>query len=197
LKDFLAQGMAPIVISFSSMPLKNPAEFKTKLMTALKETNNRAIVLTGISGMTFDDNKNILAIPQAPHTLLFPYAKGIVHHGGVGTMAIALKSGRPQLIIPFSVDQPFWANRLNKMGYALMPLYEKTLQVQDLIQSFKDMEKPENIASAKKIKELIEREHGTDNAIDYIEKFHQNWIINHPPLYPGSSTVPGPHTTGI
>ncbi len=175
LKDFIAQGTAPIVISFSSMPLKNPAEFKTKLIKALRETDNRAIVLTGVSGMTFDDNKNILAVSQAPHELLFPHAKGILHHGGVGTMATALKSGRPQLIIPFSVDQPFWANRLSKMGYALTPLYEKTLQVQDLVQSFKDMEKPENIASAKKIKELIEKEHGTDNAIDFIEKYHQDW----------------------
>ena len=175
LKDFIAQGTAPIVISFSSMPLKNPAEFKTKLINALRETDNRAIVLTGVSGMTFDGNKNILAVSQAPHELLFPHAKGIVHHGGVGTMATALKSGRPQLIIPFSVDQPFWANRLCKMGYALTPLYEKTLQVQDLVQSFEDMEKPENIASAKKIKELIEKEHGTDHAIDFIEKYHQNW----------------------
>lgn len=176
LKDFIAAGKAPIVISFSSMPLKNPAEFKTKLIAALKETNNRAIVLTGISGMSFANHKNILALPQAPHTLLFPHAKGIVHHGGVGTLATALKSGKPQLIIPFSVDQPFWANRLNKLGYALKPLYEKSLQVQDLVQSFYDMEKSENIASAKKIKELIERERGTDHVIDYIENFHQDWI---------------------
>lgn len=175
LKDFITEGMAPIVISFSSMPLKNPEEFKKKLITALKVTQNRAVVLTGVSGMTFDNNKNILAVPQAPHTLLFPLSKGIVHHGGVGTMATALKSGKPQLIIPFSVDQPFWANRLYKMGYALKPLYEKTLQVQDLVQSFKGMEIPANIASAKKIKELIVNEHGTDNAIDYLEKIYQNW----------------------
>lgn len=175
LKNFIAEGRAPIVISFSSMPLKNPEEFKTKLITALKVTNNRAVVLTGVSGMTFNDNKNILAIPQAPHPLLFPLALGIVHHGGVGTTATALKSGKPQLIIPFSVDQPFWANRLYKMGYALKPLYEKTLQVQDLVQSFKDMEISANIASANKIKEIIDRERGTDNTIDYLEKIHQNW----------------------
>lgn len=175
LKDFITEGMAPIVISFSSMPLKNPEEFKKKLITALKVTQNRAVVLTGVSGMTFDNNKNILAVPQAPHTLLFPLSKGIVHHGGVGTTATALKSGKPQLIIPFSVDQPFWANRLYKMGYALKPLYEKTLQVQDLVQSFKGMEIPANISSAKKIKELIVNEHGTDNAIDYLEKIYQNW----------------------
>ncbi|MDF2889222.1 MAG: sterol 3-beta-glucosyltransferase [Lacrimispora sp.] len=84
---------------------------------------------------------------------------------------------KPQLIIPFSVDQPFWANRLFKMGYALKPLYEKTLQVQDLIQSFKDMEISANISSANKIKVLIESERGTDNTIDYLEKIHQNWNL--------------------
>jgi hypothetical protein len=63
------------------------------------------------------------------------------------------------------------------MGYALKPLYEKTLQVQDLIQSFKDMEISANISSANKIKVLIESERGTDNTIDYLEKIHQNWNL--------------------
>lgn len=169
-RDFINQGSAPIVISFSSMPLKDPLAFKDKLVSALMQTDNRAIVLTGISGMVFGDDDPILAVEQAPHALLFPLAKGIVHHGGVGTMATALKSGRPQLIIPFSVDQPFWANRLYTMGYALKPLREKSLTTQDFIRSFLDMEKAENIAAASKIKKLIEMENGTANAIQYIER---------------------------
>lgn len=169
-RGFINQGSAPIVISFSSMTLKNPLAFKDKLVSALKHTDNRAIVLTGISGMVFGDDDPILAVEQAPHALLFPLAKGIVHHGGVGTMATALKSGRPQLTIPFSVDQPFWANRLYTMGYALKPLHEKSLTTQDFIRSFLDMEKAENIAAASKIKKLIEVENGTANAIQYIER---------------------------
>lgn len=112
IKEFIEGGKAPMIISFSSMPLKDPDKFKNILIESLNKTNNRAIILIGTSGMSFESNENILSIKSASHTLLFPHAKGIVHHGGVGTMAAALKSGKPQLIMPFSVDQPFWANSI-------------------------------------------------------------------------------------
>lgn len=174
-KEFVDQGSRPVVVSFSSMPLKNPPAFRNKLIRALKQTNNRAVVLTGISGMEFGDDETILAVEQAPHALLFPLAKGIVHHGGVGTMAAALKSGKPQLIIPFSVDQPFWANRLHGMGYAIKPLHEKSLTTRDLIRSFMDMEKSDYINAAEEIKHSIEAENGTANAIEYIERIVYSW----------------------
>lgn len=179
-REFIHQGSRPVVVSFSSMPLKNPLAFRDKLVSALKQTNNRAIVLTGISGMKIGDDEQILAVEQAPHTSLFPLAKGIVHHGGVGTVAAALKSGRPQLIIPFSVDQPFWAYRLHRMGYALKPLSEKNLTTQDLIRSFMEMEKRENVAAAKEIQQLVEAENGTRNALEYIERIvslHTNSML--------------------
>jgi sterol 3beta-glucosyltransferase len=119
--------------------------------------------------MTFDNNDDIISVKSAPHTLLFPLAKGIVHHGGVGTMAAALKSRKPQLIIPFSVDQPFWANRLYKMGYSLKPLSEKTLTQKDLENRFVEMGNEVNISKAKEIGKLIEKENGTNNAVKYLE----------------------------
>ncbi|WP_276631906.1 glycosyltransferase [Terrisporobacter hibernicus] len=157
------------------MPLKNPSKFKETLIEALRESNNRAIVLTGVSGMNFENEKHILAVPSAPHNLLFPLSKGIMHHGGVGTMASALKSGKPQLIMPFSVDQPFWANRLYKLGYAIKPLYEKSLTVEDLITSFKEMDKEENINNATEIMKKLNSENGNKNLIKYIENVYLNY----------------------
>ncbi|ANU18497.1 hypothetical protein BBI11_16280 [Planococcus maritimus] len=75
------------------MPLTDPHDFQQKLIQAIKETENRAIVLIGTSGMVFDPDDQILAVDQAPHRLLFKRAAGIVHHGGVGTTAEALLSG--------------------------------------------------------------------------------------------------------
>lgn len=174
IKKFIEDGSAPIIVSFSSMPLKNPINFKNLLIEALIKTNNRAIVLTGESGMTFENSKEILAIKEAPHTLLFPYGKGIVHHGGVGTMAAALKSGKPQLIIPFSVDQPFWANRLYKNGNALKPLSEKTLTVEELSDRFIEMDDVNVIAKGKDIQKYIENENGAEKAILYLEQIYNN-----------------------
>ncbi|WP_270942171.1 glycosyltransferase [Romboutsia lituseburensis] len=173
--EFISKGSKPIVVSFSSMPLKNPHKFKETLVKALSKSNNRAIVLTGVSGMNFENEENILAVSSAPHNMLFPLSKGIMHHGGVGTMASALKAGKPQLIMPFSVDQPFWANRLYKLGYAIKPLSENSLTVEDLINSFKEMDKEEYINSATEIMKKLNSENGNENLIKYIENIYLNY----------------------
>lgn len=168
---FINLGKEPIVISFSSMPLKSPDIFKEKLVKALKETDNRAIIIVGNSGIAFDMEEEILTIKAAPHTLLFPLAKGIIHHGGVGTMAAALKSGKPQIIIPFAVDQPFWANRLYKLGYSLKPIKEIEVTTEELISRFKELEKAEVKQKAEDIKSTLSIENGTENTIKYIERY--------------------------
>lgn len=173
--EFISKGSKPIVVSFSSMPIKNPHKFKETLVKALSKSNNRAIVLTGVSGMNFENEENILAVSSAPHNMLFPLSKGIMHHGGVGTMASALKAGKPQLIMPFSVDQPFWANRLYKLGYAIKPLSKNSLTVEDLINSFKEMDKEQYINSATEIMKKLNSENGNENLIKYIENIYLNY----------------------
>ena len=60
----------------------------------------------------------MLAIEGAPHDWLFPRVAAAVHHGGAGTTAIALRSRTPNIIIPFTIDNPFWARRLAELGVA-------------------------------------------------------------------------------
>lgn len=172
LGNFLAEGSPPIVISFSSMPLKNPNRFKEVVVEALKKTNNRGIILVGNSGMKLESMADILMIKETPHTQLFPLAKGIIHHGGVGSMAGALKSGKPQLIIPFSVDQPFWAKRLHTLGYALKPLKEKEVRVDTLVDTLITMENSQIRQKAEEIKQLIDSEQGVKKTLEYIETLY-------------------------
>lgn len=167
---FLKDGEKPIVISFSSMPLSAPERFIDKLMQALERTNERAVILTGNSGITGSSSKNCFFVQSAPHARLFPYVKGVVHHGGVGTMAAALKAGVPQQIIPFSVDQPFWAERLYRLGYGLKPLKEKTLSTDDLVDSFILMNDHEVQTRAKQIGSEIHAEKGNERIVEYLER---------------------------
>lgn len=44
-----------------------------------------------------------------------PKSLAIIHHGGIGTTAQAIKAGIPQLIRPVKYDQPDNANRLHKL----------------------------------------------------------------------------------
>ena len=47
---------------------------------------------------------------------MFPHAAAIVHQGGAGTTAEALRSGRPMLVLPFSHDQFDNAARVRRIG---------------------------------------------------------------------------------
>jgi len=60
----------------------------------------------------------IVAFEYAPHSAVMPRASAIVHQGGVGTTGQALRSGRPQLIVPFGQDQPDNARRCVRLGVA-------------------------------------------------------------------------------
>jgi UDP:flavonoid glycosyltransferase YjiC (YdhE family) len=60
----------------------------------------------------------VLAWDYLPYAQIFPHAAAIVHQGGVGTTAQALRAGRPMLVVPFAHDQPDNAARVTRLGVA-------------------------------------------------------------------------------
>jgi sterol 3beta-glucosyltransferase len=169
IQNFLSKGSKPIVISFSSMPLKDPNGFLEMIKKMVDKTGERVILITGSSGIEVMESDNILMVQQISHRLIFPVAKGIIHHGGIGTVAEALRSGRPQLIIPFSVDQPFWAQRLYKQGYALKPIRENELTLDLFMEVIKDMKAGKTLDKMQSIQSELNQENGTKNMVLFIE----------------------------
>ncbi len=55
-----------------------------------------------------------------PLAEVLPGASAIVHHGGIGTAATAMKCGVPQLIIPRVFAQPFNAEWLRRLGVCMV-----------------------------------------------------------------------------
>ena len=55
-------------------------------------------------------------VEYAPLSRLLPHAAALVHHGGIGTTAQALRAGTPQLVFPFSYDQIDNGLRLRRLG---------------------------------------------------------------------------------
>jgi UDP:flavonoid glycosyltransferase YjiC (YdhE family) len=58
----------------------------------------------------------LLVLPVAQFDYLFPRSSLVVHHGGIGTCAQALAAGVPQLITPYSFDQPDNAYQMWRLG---------------------------------------------------------------------------------
>lgn len=58
----------------------------------------------------------VLTLPAAPFSYLFARAALVIHHGGIGTCAQALAAGVPQVISPYTFDQPDNAFLLWQLG---------------------------------------------------------------------------------
>ena len=58
----------------------------------------------------------IAVFDYAPHALVMSRASIIVHQGGVGTTAQALRAGRPTLVVPFGQDQFDNGRRVAALG---------------------------------------------------------------------------------
>ena len=60
----------------------------------------------------------VMCVDSIPFGRLFPRAAAVVHHGGIGTSAQALKAGVPQLVMPMAFDQHDNADRLVRLAPA-------------------------------------------------------------------------------
>src|SRR5688572_23676232 len=60
----------------------------------------------------------VIHVHYAPFSKLLPRCAAFVHHGGIGSSAQALASGVPQIVTPFTHDQPDNAGRLKRLGVA-------------------------------------------------------------------------------
>jgi sterol 3beta-glucosyltransferase len=122
LAAFLAAGPAPVCMGFGSMRLPGDQARIAGLCAALRRTGARVLVLGGWSDTLADDLPDGCFFAQeAPHDWLFPRVAGVIHHGGAGTTAAALRAARPSLITPFFADQFFWARRLHTLGLGPRP----------------------------------------------------------------------------
>ena len=118
-RDWLERGPAPLVVSLGSIAqnLGGPA-FYEEAVALGRAMGLRTVVLHGQAAAPAPA-PDVLATPGLPHGALFPHAAVLLHHGGMGTMAEALRAGRPQLVLPIGGDQTDNASRLVDLGVAV------------------------------------------------------------------------------
>ncbi|HET9332309.1 MAG TPA: glycosyltransferase [Gemmatimonadota bacterium] len=121
LEAFLVAGPPPVVFTLGSSAVNVAGRFYDESLAAARRLGRRAVLLVGDEGVNRISpslHDDAIAIARAPHRALFPRAAAIVHHGGIGTLAEGLRSGRPMLVVPWSHDQPDNARRAARLGVA-------------------------------------------------------------------------------
>jgi sterol 3beta-glucosyltransferase len=133
LSRFLEAGDPPVCITFGSMVNREAQRIGQAALDAAERTGNRAIFLTGWGGWQPEKNpQSTLFLDAAPHDWLFQRCGLVIHHGGAGTTAAALRAGVPSILIPHAVDQPFWGNRVAATGAGPKPLSAKKMTAENL-----------------------------------------------------------------
>ena len=117
--DFLAGGPPPLIFTLGSAAVKIAQDFVNSAREIAQNLDLRALIVAGHQAPSRNDPhrfKNALVVPSIPYFQVFPRSSAIVHSGGIGTTAHALRAGVPQVIVPFSHDQFDNADRVARLG---------------------------------------------------------------------------------
>ncbi|WP_395815779.1 glycosyltransferase [Devosia sp.] len=170
-RKFLESGPPPVYLGFGSMPWG--AARNTEIITkALRSWGGRAVIGSGWGGIKAEDLPDtVYPISKAPHTELFKYVSGVVHHGGAGTTHTGLLAGKPTFVVPQFFDQPYWGKRVYELGAGPPPVRLRKLTPGILAAALEDLTtEPSYAVAAADLRERLLHEDGTGYATDIIEE---------------------------
>jgi rhamnosyltransferase subunit B len=112
----LEEGEPPVVFMPASL-MQQADQFLNTAVQSCQEVGKRAILLSRyghqIPGTL---PKGVRHFEYIPLQHILPHIDALVHQGGIGTCAQALRCGVPQLIRPMAYDQYDNAWRLKRLG---------------------------------------------------------------------------------
>lgn len=157
-----------VYLGFGSMPSVDRTRVVGMARELFEEHGARVILFSG-----HDEDANValppgvFSVTDTDQPSLFPRMDLLVHHGGAGTTAAALRSGVPQLIVPHIVDQFFHGRRVAELGLGPAPVPKANLSTAAIAGALKDRFRYWSQAQA--VKATLDAEGGAKQAADHIE----------------------------
>lgn len=187
LQTFLAADKRPpVYIGWGSMTAGSAEQMALLAVRSLKLAGERGIVLGGWAKLNATMVKNapdgeeleeylasnIIFVDSAPHEWLFPRCSVTVHHGGAGTTAAALRSGKPTIITPCFLDQYGNAQLTLKSGVGVqMPQFCKVTAEQLSAAITRCIADAAMNVRSMKLGEALQKEDGLVVATEIIDSF--------------------------
>jgi rhamnosyltransferase subunit B len=170
LHQFLEAGDPPIVFTLGSAAVITPGTFYQESIAAAQQLNRRAVLLMGENTPPANLPATIIAVDYVPYSQIFPHAGAIVHQGGIGTTAQALRAGIPTLIMPYSHDQPDNAARVERLGTSRTIARQQYTAASATKELGELLANPKYAHKAAKIGRIIQSENGVKVACDAIKQ---------------------------
>lgn len=178
LRDELAAARkhkSVVYLGFGSMTSVDPSATAELLAGAARRSGVHAVIHSGWAGLGehligVDD---VTVVDDVPHDWLFAQCDAVVHHGGAGTTASALRAGAPQVVVGHMGDQFYWADRVHRLGVAATPLNRSALstaRLADQITAVTTGPKADTYAAdATRVAAMLAHEDGVGNAVKAIQ----------------------------
>jgi len=166
LKAFLAAGPPPLVFTLGSFAVLAPGDFYAAAVDAARALGLRAVLLTG-DAVVERSGADIHVARYVPHSLLFPRARVVVHHGGMGSTGQALRAGVPQLIVPHMGDQHDNGHRVAALGVGAV-LEAKRFTAARAATMIAAIMSERHVDTARRLGEQVAAENGAEAAADAI-----------------------------
>jgi UDP:flavonoid glycosyltransferase YjiC (YdhE family) len=122
LQTFVDITPRPLALSFSSLPLTNPRAVLAVHARAASILGRRLVVLGGWAGFSRDQlpadvhPEDFFFVDALPHDWLFAHVDVAFLHGGIGSLARALRASCPVVVEPYGNDQFFNARQVLVLG---------------------------------------------------------------------------------
>jgi UDP:flavonoid glycosyltransferase YjiC (YdhE family) len=149
-------------------------EMLAVILEAVRQAGRRALLLSGWGGVPVPA-AGVFAIGSVPHDWLLPRCCLVVHHGGAGTTAAALRSGTPSMVIPLAGDQPFWARRVDALGVGPRSIRARDLSVEAMRSALQAIGSAEHAARAAALARLLQAEDGVGAGVRLVEAQRRAW----------------------
>jgi len=139
LENFIYAHSAPLVLTYSSLPVESATHVVDVHARAAAILGLPLIIQRGWAALDIDqlpaeiDRSRIHVVGYLPHDWLFARAAAVIHHGGIGTTACALRHGCPMLIEPHGNDQFGNARQAVALGVAAA-MHPQLLSAQGIAQ---------------------------------------------------------------
>jgi rhamnosyltransferase subunit B len=171
LASFLDSGPPPIVFTLGSSAVRDAGSFYQHSAEVAKLLGRRAVLVVGKDSRNRPDSylEGVMAVDYAPFSELFPRAAAIVHQGGVGTTAQAMRSGRPMLVVPYAHDQPDNADRVVRLGIGCSIARHRYSAAGAAVELCQLLDNPSYGQRASEVGEQIRKEDGVQAACVALE----------------------------
>lgn len=172
---FIATYGRPLIFTPGSA-VEDVEEFCQAMIPICRKVGAPGIFVSRHGKSAFDaiekvDDVALLHLEHADFATLLPKSRCLIHHGGIGTIAQAVKAGVPQIVRPRMYDQP--ANGVRVMMYGLggsiLPNGYNADTVARILMHLEN--NPRNVQLLRHYSDLVSKEDGVINCCNAIEEF--------------------------